>query len=383
MTWWSIVKQELKQIFLLDPKRVMYLFGASLAYALLFGALYSNHVVKTIPMAVYDEDQSQMSRALVQAFEDSERYQVIAYTSSQEEMESYLREKEAYVAIAIPAHFSRDVKTGHAPSLLVNANGANVAIANTVISTAQEIMMGFTKETGSALVEGIGQLPDPAMNKTAPIDFRLRVLNNPTLSYLEFFVLGLAMAAFQQGIVLSVGASLLQNRAMQLGSASSFTILASRLLPYWGLGLVAYLLTLAVTIGTFDMPMRGHVLDLLLLGAAFAYAVAAMASVAAFLCKNEVDFTRFSLFYSITAFVLSGYTWPLHAMGNGVLVFSYLTPLTYFADTVRNLTLVGYDAALFQHIAALLLMGSLCFAGAVLLYSRQANKEKATFSPLV
>ena len=68
MSFWKIIKREFRHIFLSDPRRALYLFGASVTYALVFGLLYNNHVVNNIPLAIYDEDQSQISRRLVQAF---------------------------------------------------------------------------------------------------------------------------------------------------------------------------------------------------------------------------------------------------------------------------------------------------------------------------
>ena len=109
MNWRHIAKREVKQMFTQDPKRVMYLFGACAVYILLFGLLYSSHVITAIPVVVQDEDQTYVSRSLSQAFEDSERYQVIAYVSTSEESQEFLRDKKAQAVITIPATFSRDI----------------------------------------------------------------------------------------------------------------------------------------------------------------------------------------------------------------------------------------------------------------------------------
>lgn len=43
--------------------------------------------------------------------------------------------------------------------------------------------------------------------RISPVETTLRVLNNPTQSYMMFFVTGLAMAAMQQGFFLAIGAA--------------------------------------------------------------------------------------------------------------------------------------------------------------------------------
>ena len=46
------------------------LIGAPLGFTLLFGTIYAQNVVNDIPLAVYDEDQSSLSRKLIQAYDD-------------------------------------------------------------------------------------------------------------------------------------------------------------------------------------------------------------------------------------------------------------------------------------------------------------------------
>lgn len=217
MSWWHIFTREIKQMFITDRRRAIFLFGASLAYLILFSLLYGTHTVKAIPLVIYDEDQTQFSRSLIQAFDDSERFQIVSYVTAQDDMENALHEKAAYAALHIPQKFTQDAKSARSSTILVLADGSNIIITNTITSSAQEIIAAFSRETGAKLTEiNNGQLPSIAFNKAGPIDFRLRVLNNPTQSYLSFFVLGLSMAAFQQGIFLAVGASILSNIKIQM-----------------------------------------------------------------------------------------------------------------------------------------------------------------------
>lgn len=69
-----------------DPKRLVFLFGAALAYMLIFSVLFSPSFISRVPAVVYDEDDSVYSRELIQDFEDNERYSIEAYVTSEEEM---------------------------------------------------------------------------------------------------------------------------------------------------------------------------------------------------------------------------------------------------------------------------------------------------------
>lgn len=373
MNFWQVFKRELSQLYIKDPKRAFYLFGASTVYVLLFGLLYMTGVVNYVPMVVYDQDQTQLSRALIQAYEDSERYEVVAYVTNQEEMESYLQNKTAFAALAIPPNFARDIKLGQASQILLEANGANIIIANTIMSSAQEIMMEFSASIGKSLIETIGQLPDQSLNRTAPIDFRLRVLNNPILSYLDFFVLGVAMAALQQGILLSVGSSMTNENFEEFRGTKPVVMLLGKLVPYWLGGCLSYILALVIAVQGFGISCRGSLISLILIGAVFTAAVAVMGSLMALICKDEVGFTQLSLSYTVPAFIYSGYTWPLHAMGGFSTALASIFPITYMAGNVRDIMLAGYAPMFYNGVFALLAAGLVLFAIALRLYSRKTK----------
>lgn len=373
MNFCQVFKRELHQLFIKDAKRAFYLFGASITYVVLFGMLYMTGVVNYIPLVVYDQDQTQLSRSLIQAFEDSDRYRVVAYVSTQEEMENYLANKEAQAALSLPPEFSRDIKLGRASQIMLEANGSNIVIANAVMSSAQEIMMNYSASIGKSLVEAVGQLPDQALNRAAPIDFQLRVINNPILSYLDFFVLGVAMAALQQGVLLSVGSSITNENFEEMNGTSTTVMLLGKLSPYCLGGLASYILTLLIAVKGFEIPCRGSLISLIILGAAFVFAVAVMGSLMAAFCKNEVGFTQMSLTYTVPAFIYSGYTWPLHSMGTFSTALSYLFPITYTASNLRDLMLAGHAPSLWCGILILLAAGIGLFGMAMWVFSQKIN----------
>lgn len=381
MNWWHILKREIRQMFITDRRRAIFLFGASLAYLLLFSLLYSTHTIKAVPLVIYDEDQTQFSRSLIQAFDDSERFQIVGYVTTQDDMENVLREKEAYAAVHIPIKFAKDTKSGHSSTVLLMADGKNILITNTVTTAAQEIITAFAKEAGAKLTEtNNGQLPSMAQHRTGPIDFRLRVLNNPTQSYLSFFVMGLCMAAFQQGVFLAVGASIMneyQNPG-ELKNAHPLSIMAGKLFPYWVSGTLAFFITVIAAVHLFEIPGKASLTSLFFLSAAFIFAAVGFSAFIASICNNELTFTRISIAYTVPAFVLSGYTWPQEAMDTVGKTISYTFPLSYFSNTVRELMIAGYSPFLYRNSLILLLIGTILTSMATICYIRRLKQFHGT-----
>ncbi|MGL6016830.1 MAG: hypothetical protein ACRCZU_12280, partial [Selenomonadaceae bacterium] len=102
MNMWQRLRREFFRIFIADRRRGIFIIGASLAYLILFSLLYANHVINRVPLLICDEDQSALSHKLVQAFYDSEKFQIRHWDASPEDMEAALREREVYAALYIP-----------------------------------------------------------------------------------------------------------------------------------------------------------------------------------------------------------------------------------------------------------------------------------------
>ena len=135
------------------------LIGTPLGFTLLFGTIYAQNVVNDIPMAVYDEDQTSMSRKLIQAYDDADRFTVVTYVTSEEEMRAKLMDGQALVVLEIPKGFSKEVHLGDGADALLIVNSANNMFGNAALSASQEIARSFSVGVAQQLLEAGGILP--------------------------------------------------------------------------------------------------------------------------------------------------------------------------------------------------------------------------------
>ncbi len=106
MNLFQIMRCEFLQA-LHDPRRFIFLFGASIAYLLFFKLLYSINIIKSIPMVIYDAENTKLSREIVTGFYDSENFKIVAQIDTEEKMLDCLKEKRAFAALEIPEDFSK------------------------------------------------------------------------------------------------------------------------------------------------------------------------------------------------------------------------------------------------------------------------------------
>jgi ABC-2 type transport system permease protein len=372
----EIMLLELRALFGRKRPAALLLFGIPILYSLLFGTVYSGNVIKHIPAVIYDQDQTATSRALIQAYMDSERYQVVAEVTTQEAMEQYLRESQALVAISIPPRFAQNIKLGMGSEILIVTNSANNMFANTVISSSQELIQTFSAATGQKLLEAVNQLPAPALRSVAPVKLGVRIINNPTTSYTNFMLAGLMANGVQIAILLVAGTLLVKeyDQPARWQQTSSAAIVTGKLLACWLSALGAFLTSLGIVTLVFAVPVRSNPVSLVLIGSAFTFLVVSLSLFFSALAQSEVSALQTPLLYLMPGLLFSGLSWPQLAMNDLARFFSALMPLTYLADTLRDLLLAGYSPALSKNMAIMFAGGALLCLCTIFIFDQRRKK---------
>ena len=373
-TWKGLLLREWRQI-LADRRRIMFLVAPALLYVFVFGMLYLPNIVKDVPCIIYDADQSALSRRLGTYVEDSDSFHVIGYARTEEEMQEALRNKETFVAFEIPMDFSQKIARGNTATVLLMVNGSNIVMTNTVSAAAQDITAQLSAETAvrrAALQTGVNA--ELLEHKITPLNVQLRILYNSTQGYLFFFLIGLAMAAFQQGLFFTVGASI-HYEYENAGISYPRAALIVKLLLYGTLALISYLLVVIALVYFAGIPLYAPLPSLMFLAAVFIFAVVTFVMLFASLFQRGIDFVRAIIVYPVPAFILSGYTWPADAMGNGVQILAQFFPLTHLSNTVRELFLAGFSPHYAESIRNLFLFGTVCLLAALWRFPRGCRKN--------
>lgn len=372
MSLLQCIGRELTNAFVHDARRAIFLFGAAAAYLILFGILYYPGVVKDIPTVICDESHTAYSRALTKHFTDMDSFSVVRVVSDEEEARQMMREKQAYTAVLIPQDFAKQILTGQSSQVLVMMNGANIITTNISSTAASDVINAFNDRV-AARQAALRTSGDEGMlgRRISPVHTSLRVLNNPTQSYMMFFMLGLAMAAMQQGIFLAIGAAVQGDfRDSILKQTSPGRVLAVKLGVYWVLSLLSFSLIcfLAYVLG---IPNRASVSSLFALSGTFSFAALSLGLMGASVFHNELQYVQASVIYTVPAFIFGGYTWPMEAMDPVTQMIASLFLMAWLSNAVRELFLSGHFALLQRNVCALLILGTIFLVIGSVLYCRR------------
>lgn len=371
-----IIKYELSNIFIHDKRRGILLICAASAYLLLFSWLYFFGIVNNIPLLIIDQDNTTISRNLSQKFADSDGFKVVAWSNNLEDVENWFNTSGRHsAALVIPNGFTKNIQNETQCNIILVVDGSNIIISSNSNIAAFDIIQAFNQETGRKLIaRDVNQVPYLTERRLEPVKFNYRVLGNPQLDYMRFFVFGLALIAMQQGILLGISAGILWHKNKLLEAEWALLPWQRWLLKsfiYWALGMLSYMLFISIGKNFFALPVACSLLQHLLIGGSFVFCLVQLGGLLSCLLKDELLFSRLSISYTVPAFILSGFTWPLDPMPLWIKHLAYLSPYTYVAEAARSLYIYGNYYRLNANAGLLFAIGLACFPIAVKLYSQR------------
>lgn len=358
-----------------DPRRFIFLFLASMIYMFIFGVLYDPGMVKSIPTVSFNEDGSRLGRHYLQQLEDNDSYGTIEYVASLEDLQQSLLNHRAYIGVMIPRRFAEDAKQGQQTSVLFLVDGQNLVTTSIAARDGETVTEKFSNRLAAKQLSlRLGVDETYLLHKIEPMHTTLRVLGNPTQDYSWFFLIGLATAAFQQGLFFAAAATLFQKETPAIELLPLGVRIAAKVLFVYLMALVSFGLMLTVMHEVLELPLKAGTFELFGIGAAFSLAVVGLGFLAAGLFPTELSFVCVSLIYPVMGFVLSGYTWPSLAMPRAIQLFADIFPQTWFMNTFRDLLLIGGTYQLQEHLLVLLLMGAVLLPAACWSACRRLRK---------
>jgi drug efflux transport system permease protein len=299
--------------------------------------------VRNVPMVVVDQDRSSASRDLVARFDVSDNFTVVDTLSSIDDVDAYLDNGRAWMALAIPANYGERVGTGQPLAVQVLADGTDANSTNVALGYAGALITRYARE----LAASTGQ------SSAAPlVAADIRVWFNPSLESRYFMIPGiLALVLLVVSTTLS---SMAIVREKELGTLEQLNVtplarwelIVGKLVPYAVLGMVDVLLVVAVAVGWFGVPLRGSFALLLFMCLIYLLTALGLGLFVSTVSRTQQQaMMTTSFFFLLPMIFLSGFVFPIENMPEAIQPVTYLVPLRYFLVILRGIFLkgVGWD----------------------------------------
>jgi ABC-2 type transport system permease protein len=354
----SVARKELLHI-LRDPQTLFFtLFIPVLELFMLGYAIDTN--VRNVKTVVVDLAGTQESRQLLEQFETTNDFMIVAKAWSDVEARQMIIAGTARVGIVIPENFSRRLEAGETAQLLVLVDGSESSIASTAVNVSNAIAL---KES---LEKALG-------GRQLPIESRPRVLFNPDTRSANFFIPGLMVVMCQMmSTMLSANAIV---REKELGTLEQLymtpvrrgELIIGKMTPYIFLTTLEFCFIAFLMWLIFQVPIHGSFLLLLAITIPFF-----LANLGAGLWISTKAATReaagqIAMGTLLPSIFLSGYVFPLDSMPILLQPLANAIHTTWMIDASRGIILRGAGwPELWRHFVVLsgMAVGALVF-GAV------------------
>ncbi len=310
-----------------------------------------NTDVRHLPTYIYDQDQTYLSRRLVDAFVRSDYFSVKKKVNSLAEVRMGLDKGKSSAALIIPAEFSADLLKKKGTQLQMLIDGTDSTPANVALNSSQAIVTAFMQSQGLVKVAVL------------PIDFRPRLWYNPDLKSTFFMLPGLIGLVLQLIVPMITAAAIVREKErgnieqLLVTPIKPFELILGKIIPYIALGvIIASSIVLAMHF-IFQVPIRGNILTLFFLTLVYIVVCLGIGLWASTIADNQQQASQIVMFFAMPSILLSGFIFPRETMPLWVHHVGYFIPMTYFLKIVRGIILKGMGVLdLMDQVWPLLLM---------------------------
>ena len=316
------------------PMLLLFLFG----YALTLD-------VDRVPLAVWDQSNTPVSREFVSRFTGSRYFSLKLVADSYPDIERAIDSRNVLIALIIPPDFTRRVQAGRDAPVQVILDGSDSTTATLTSAYAETVAQGFNRDILLRETRRMGLSPP-----VAALEIRPRVWYNADLLSRNAIVPGLI--AIIMMVIAALLTSLTVAREWETGTmeqviATPLTpaeLVVGKLIPYITIGM--FDLALAVLSGRFifDVPLRGSLLLLFTVSIIFLVGALSFGMLLGIITRSQFMASQLALVTTmLPAFLLSGFIFPIENMPYPIQVVTHLVTARYLVTMLRGIYLKEAD----------------------------------------
>ncbi|MER8700338.1 ABC transporter permease [Mesorhizobium sp. M1227] len=318
---------------------------APIIYGLFYPQPYLGQLIKSIPIAVVDDDSSDVSRTIIQAVNADEAVKVVLRPTTLAEAQAALARREVFGILSIPAGTEREILKGDQARLPAYVDSTYFLLYSRTLQGIQEGVGAVTAELAARSARPDGSLYRAALAKSSPVEILNQPLFNPTGGYGSYVVPAAFLLILQQTLLM--GSATLGGVAYEQGGhdarrrRGTVSAVIGQSLAHLLLALPGYALFLVVLSRVYGFSASDHVLDLIVLAIPYILSVSLLGQFVGSWFKRRETSVLLLIAISLPIFFLVGVAWPLEAIPPILRTASFILPSTFGIDGLVRINQMG------------------------------------------
>lgn len=350
-----------------------------LAYPLVYAFIYTNEVVREVPVAVIDHSNTALSRAFIRSIDASADVHIQSHCADLEEGKTLLKETKVYGLVYIPESFSKDIASGKQTTVSVYCDMSGMLYYKALVLASTNASLTLNKQIQIKRLGNTTERQDEV--STAPIEYEDISLFNPQDGFASFLLPAVLMLIIQQtlllGVGLSAGTARENNRFRDLVPISrqyqgTIRIVGGKALAYFLVYAIVTAYILCLVPKMFSLVQIAQPSTLLAFAVPYVLACIFFAMTCSIFIHHRESCMMIYVFTSVPLLFISGISWPGAAVPAFWKGFSYLFPSTFGINGFVRINNMGatLPEVLFEY-KALWIQTLVYFFTTCLVYRRQ------------
>ena len=332
--------------FIAECRRVLAIRGAFMllvlapwVYGLYYPQPFLNQILRKIPIAVVDNDLSELSRSIIQTLDASGAVSVAVQAETLAAARAALDRGDAFAVVGIPPETERDVLKGNTAHIPIYADATYLFIFRSMTNGIAVAINTLSSELAARGARTDGSLVKAALASASPAEILLQPIFNPVGGYASYIVPAAFVLILQQ--MLLIGASMLTVVALAQTAGGAFASVLGRGIAHLTIYLPALALYFIVLPRFYGFSTLGHPVQLFALASLFTLATSFMGQAAGAWFKHPETPTLIFLGTSLPQLFLTGFSWPREAIPRPVLIAGYIFPSDFAIDGIVRIDQLG------------------------------------------
>ena len=331
---------ELQRIFR-DPGVVVIFIVATLAYPLIYKALYWNEQINDVPVAVVDLSNSPESRAFLHRWNASPDIRLTHSCTSMAEAEQLLRNQKVHGIIYFPHDFERQLADPLGKAhISLYCDMSSFLYMKAIYLSCNQVMLESMRNIQIDRYEQMGMDKEFAWALVQDAPYSETALFTPTGGYGSFLIPAVLMLILHQTLLFGIcmlGGTAREENDENYSFASLIGRAGACFLIYFGLA--------AILLGffprLFGIPHIGAIDDILLLIVPYLLAIIFFSLCVSVFIRNRESGLVLLISTSLIFLFMAGISWPKEMIPDAWRYLSYFIPYTWGAHAFIHINSMG------------------------------------------
>jgi len=295
-----------------------------------------NTTPRDLPTAVLLQEQTDLSRSILAALENTRYFKVTKLPRTEAEVDALLASGSVLFAIEIPANFERSVRRGDKPAMLVLADATDPVASGSALSALGQVLQTALSHDRD--------VPDPPV---LPFEIRTHARYNPAAETQLNIVPGLVGTILTMTMLIFTALSV--TREIERGTMESLLsmpispveIMLGKIAPYVMVGFAQATLIISIGVLLFGVPVIGNLAVLAALSTLFIATNLSIGYTFSTVAQNQLQAMQMTIMFFLPNILLSGFLFPFAGMPVWARYVGEALPLTHYLRIVRSVMLKG------------------------------------------